>query len=979
MFHLHLVIPSAARFRLALFVAGMAALLMSPIPAFGQQATGELRGRVVDPQGAVMPGVTIVARDADSGLFRETVTNAEGTFFFSGIRPGRYEVTAELAGFKKLTRPDVRVEVGKTASVDLRLEVGGIEQQVTVTGEAPLVDTSSKEVGGNITNRELVELPSINRNFVGFVGLLPGIVPSISNESFGSDAITANAGDPRYNNYMLDGANNNDDVIGQRAGTQARTPIESIQEFQVLTGQFDAEFGRTTGAVINAVTKQGTNRFRGSGFAFFQDAALTTRDYFAEKADLEKPDTKQQQFGGTIGGPVVRDKAHFFVSVERVLIDDGVTVNIPARPEFNTTTTEKTRVWNTVVRFDHQLNAANTWAVRWLREDSPQFNQVIGNVTLDAAREEFDVDQTVVGTLSSVLGSSPVNTFRVAWTREDVAFANPCYNNNGQNQAACPPTLDFQTFTHGTSDVAQGRLNDAFQVEDTFAWFIPGHRGDHDVKFGVQYQYSDQTFTNQGISNGLFSFATDLPFDPANPATYPERFSVRVPGPLEFYQKGHYVSAFAQDKWRMNDRLTLSLGARYDVDILPVPTEPNPFFDFSDSPVDTNNIAPRIGFAYDLGGAGTTVIRGGYGLFYNSVSLGTLSGIISDGPLSDSFTVSFPVNGVDPGPSNGQFPTNPFLVNGPVVNRELLEQMFQPGSTVPNGGSFSIDNPDRTTPYAHQVSFGVERQVRGNMSASAEYIHVANRDAFINLDLNPGLRTSPARTSPYVRISDEFPAGVFTLVNEGESDYDALQLSFEKRFSNNWSSRVSYTLSRGRGNFDGNGIGTSPFQLLDDLRLDLNKGPLDADRPHNLVWSGTALIPRTGGLTFSWVARAMSGTPFTLTDSTTDPDRNGSFSEPLEAGTYNGQGEDAYEVDFESERNGARGPGFFQLDIRAGYRIAVADGMTLDAFGEIFNLTNRANFANPSGDRRQSNFLLLTDLREGALPRTGQFGLRFAF
>src|SRR5690606_23531727 len=117
----------------------------------------------------------------------------------------------------------------------------------------------------------------------------------------------------------------------------------------------------------------------------------------------------------------------------------------------------------------------------------------------------------------------------------------------------------------------------------------------------------------------------------------------------------------------------------------------------------------------------------------------------------------------------------------------------------------------------------------------------------------------------------------------------------------------------------------------------------------------------------------------TLTDSTTDPDRNGSFSEPLEAGTYNGQGEDAYEVDFESERNGARGPGFFQLDIRAGYRIAVADGMTLDAFGEIFNLTNRANFANPSGDRRQSNFLLLTDLREGALPRTGQFGLRFAF
>ena len=972
----HLSPPSRTRRRIGVAVAF---LMLGSAVAAAQQGTGELRGRVVDQQNALVPGVTVVARDADSGLFRETVTNTDGTFFFSGIRPGRYEVTAELAGFKKLSHPNVVVEVGKTASVELRMQVGGLEEEVTVTAESPLVDMSSKEVGGNISSRELVELPSINRNFVGFVGLLPGIVPSISNESFGSDSITANAGDPRYNNYMLDGANNNDDVIGQRAGTQARTPIESVQEFQVLTGQFDPEFGRTTGAVINAVTKQGTNRFRGSAFSFFQDAAFTTRDYFAEKADLEKPDTKQQQFGGTIGGPIVRDRAHFFASIERVLIDDGVTVNIPARPEFNSTTTEQTRVWNTVVRFDHQLNPSNTWAVRWLREESPQFNQVIGNVTLDASREEFDVDQTIVGNLSTVLGSSKVNTLRVAWTREDVAFANPCFNNNGQDQSACPPTLAFQTFAHGNSNVAQARVNDAYQLEDTFAWFIPGRRGDHDVKFGVQYQYSDQRFTNQGVSNGQFSFATNLPFDPANPATFPERFSVRVPGPQDFYQLGHYVTAFAQDKWLLNDRLTLSLGARYDLDILPVPTEPNPFFQLSDYPVDGNNIAPRIGFAYDLGGAGTTVLRGGYGLFYNSVSIGTLSGLISDGPLSDSFTVNFPLNGVDPGPSNGQFPTDPFLVNGPTVNRELLAQMFPPGSVVPNGGSFSIDNPDRTTPYSHQVSFGVERQLQSTMSASAEYIHVANRDFFISRDLNPGLRTSTARTAPYERISDEFPAGVFTLVNEGESDYDALQLSFEKRFSNNWSSRVSYTLSRGRGNFDGNGIGSSPFQLLDDLRLDMNDGPLDGDRTHNLVASGSALVPRTGGLTVSWVARALSGSTFTLIDSTTDPDRNGTFSEPLDAGTYSGEGEDAYTVDFERERNGARGPGFFQLDIRAGYRLRLGDDMTLDAFGEIFNVTDRANFSNPSGDRRSSNFLLLTGLRDGALPRTGQIGLRFAF
>ncbi len=232
-----------------------------------------------------------------------------------------------------------------------------------------MLDVTSKEVGGNITTRELVELPTINGNFVGFVGLLPGIVPTISTESFGSDSIAVNGQDPRNNNYMLDGGNNNDDVIGQRAGTQARTPIEAIQEFQVITNQFDAEFGRTTGAVVNAVTKSGTNIWHGSAFENFQDADLTGKDYFAEKNGSAKPDTQYQRMGGTVGGPIIKDKAHFFFSLERFIIDEGVTINIPTRPNFNTTTTEKTRVWNTVIRGDHQINANNTWGVRWLREE----------------------------------------------------------------------------------------------------------------------------------------------------------------------------------------------------------------------------------------------------------------------------------------------------------------------------------------------------------------------------------------------------------------------------------------------------------------------------------------------------------------------------------------------------------------------------------------------------------------------------------
>jgi len=247
-------------------------------------------------------------------------------------------------------------------------------------------------------------------------------------------------------------------------------------------------------------------------------------------------------------------------------------------------------------------------------------------------------------------------------------------------------------------------------------------------------------------------------------------------------------------------------------------------------------------------------------------------------------------------------------------------------------------------------------------------------------DLNPGLRGTTSRTSSLRRIDPNFTSSVLTQLNLGETEYDALQLQVEKRMSDWWSARVSYTLSYGRGNTSGSGsAASSGFQVLDDMNLDLNQGPVDTDRRHNFVVSGSTIIPRTGGLTVSYIARALSGLPFTIIDSTTDPDRNGSFAEPLESGSYSGSGEDAITVDFDSTRNGARGPGFFQLDLRVGYRLRLGEGRTLDVFGEAFNVTNRANFNSPSGDRRSTNFLRLTSLRSGALPTTGQFGIRLGF
>ena len=298
-----------------------------------QQGTADLRGRVVDSQQGAMPGVTVVVRHQESGTFRETTSGADGSFFLSAMNPGVYQVEATLDGFRPYRRSDVRLEVGRAVTVDVALEVGGLEETVTVSAEAPLVDTTSKEVGGHVSAEEFVNTPSFNRSFSGFLGMVPGIVSTVSTSTFGGDTISVGGQGARNVNYTMDGSDNNDGLTGGGTSSQARVPIEAVQEFKVLTSQFDAEYGGTSGAIVNAVSKQGTNVFHGSGFAFYQDQNLSAQNYFAKKQNLAEAPTSQQQYGGTIGGPIVRDKAHFFFSVERIIMDNGVTVNIPTRPD----------------------------------------------------------------------------------------------------------------------------------------------------------------------------------------------------------------------------------------------------------------------------------------------------------------------------------------------------------------------------------------------------------------------------------------------------------------------------------------------------------------------------------------------------------------------------------------------------------------------------------------------------------------------
>ena len=436
--------------RSSLLCWAVLAVLVAASSTFAQQGTAQIGGKVADEQGAALPGVTILVTNEATGTFREVTSSEEGTYLASQLVPGNYKIVARLTGFRTVERSGLPLQVGTTLTINLSLAIGGIEETVTVAGQSPLVDTSSARVGGNIGTSELAELPAMNRNYFAAVALLPGVQFTPSNQ-MGNDTILASGQSAQGNNVTVDGGYNMDDALGATAGAQVRTPLEAIQEFQVLTSMYDAEFGRASGVIVNAVTKAGTNQFKGVGFLSMASNRLTSRDFLVRQGNLPKPTVTKRDWGGVIGGPIVKNKAHFLFSLERQIDNPTRTRVFPTRPSLNYSTIEERSSWNTLIRVDHQLNASHTWAIRYLRESAPQFPTGFADrTTLESLQDETDLDETAVGTLTSVLGNSRVNTLRVARTWEHWWQGNPCTRALGFERdgpmSGCPPQLDYLSF-----------------------------------------------------------------------------------------------------------------------------------------------------------------------------------------------------------------------------------------------------------------------------------------------------------------------------------------------------------------------------------------------------------------------------------------------------------------------------------------------------------------------------------------------------
>ncbi len=831
-------------------------------PAQAQFARADLSGTVLDPDGSPLPGVTVTVRNEATSAERITVTSATGGYNINGLIPSTYNVTFTLQGFNTSETTGVVLQVGQDGEINATLKLGGITETVTVTGESPLVDVASKEVGGNLTAEDFISLPTQGRSFVVFAGLLPGVQVSPDSQSTASDSILVNGMDDNSNSFNIDGANNDDDVIGATAGAQTRTAIEAIQEFQILTSQFDAEFGRAIGGVLNAITKSGDNTVHGSAFYYYQDSSINKANFFTRRSNLEKPDFTFKSIGGTLGGPIIRNKLFFFGSYERQTPNEGIAREFSTRPEFNFTTTEENLLRNFMVKLDYQVSSDHRIAARYLQEYSPQFNQIIGgNTSLEAAREEFDRDTSFVGSIDSVLSDRAVNNLRISVTREDVAFANSGFNNNGKTfaaQRALNVSLDHDNILLGASTVASARINNSRQYDDTYSLYAPDFwGGDHDFRFGGHFSDRLVRRNNASTANGQFDFDTDTEWDLNDLSTYPTDFTIRVGGAqggdLDIpHEKA--LGIFFQDDYQPSDNVTLNLGVRMD----------------RQSTVGEANIGPRLGFSWDPARDGRTVVRGGFGRFYDRFPIGSWEDFFLDAVnLSSGYTQRVPGSGSDP-----QLFFDIVQANGYTTPNQLRDHLAADieGNLA---GAFNsaptVDNGDRVTPYADTVSVGVEREISNGVSVGFDFVHTRNRDIQLRADLNPFSRSQGGR--PNISILNGSTVeldSVRTYVNGGKSNTNSLQFSLQRRFMDSaigrFSARVSYTYLNQSGDVEARSLEVARFQLRTESGYNFDTGtiigapvnlglsnPASMDfpsnwvRPHNLVTSWSYQVPGTGG------------------------------------------------------------------------------------------------------------------------------------
>ncbi|HET9263104.1 MAG TPA: TonB-dependent receptor [Vicinamibacterales bacterium] len=973
-----------ALLRIPVLVALCAGL--SAAPALAQQR-GTISGRVLDQGKLALPGATVTIVNDDTGFTRTAVTSETGAFTIPNLEPGSYTVTIEMQGFRPVKRAKVQLVAGSELEVPVEMQVGGLEETVEVLGDSPLIERTSNTVGGSLSNREIEEVPSNFRNVTALTSLIPGMTPNPAQSSFEGGQVVANGTPAQSNVYLIDGMYNNDDRLGGSQGTQVRVVLDNIDEYQVLANQYSAEYGGGAGAIINMVTRGGTNQFHGRAYTYFRDDAFNARGHFLPD-DAEKPDERTLQFGFGIGGPIVRDKAHFYFTYERDHEDIAGLKRFPAEAAPLATDfvgTFSVRATNYFGRGDVQLNEGHILNARWVLETAPTkgegFN--VSDETIDAQGWENDWDHLFNITYTAVLTDRASNVLRVGRIGEQLETGAQTFFDSDVNGIGFDGR---DPFTIGQSNVHPSYVTGiggtgtfttirTYTIDNSFSYFVPNLLGgEHTFKAGGGFSLN-QANPRSSMDSGTFEFESELPFDPANPETYPIQFDITVGPPgqqFDVVAKDRRTYLFVEDKWRVSNNLTFNVGLRYD--------------NQRHAPNSKDDISPRAGFAWDLTGEGTSVVRGGIGRFYSyfpvSVDLFyTQTGVITPFP---GISIRDP--------------------NSPVLQPDMItDSLGNPGVAVLSaagraaltaqrdailaGQTFNrnprLDHPDRQMPYQWAWSLGFSHELFPNGAVSIDYVGNVSRDQMGWVDINEpvnGVRPQADGFDPTgTLIPAEARGTSFQRVLQSQTsddfdgDYQSLQFSFVKRYADRWSGRVSYTLQK--SNYVGLGNPDNRRVWLDnDIRADY--GRFASDRRH--VLSATASVSPWTHLTIATVVSAISGDAI---NETVGRDVNGDLDNtdrPIQ-----GVDDLAFpirsEVDSQGRAviNGLTGEKSLTTDLSFRYQIPLARGLqSLDLFYDIFNLFNNENLVDPTGNRRSANFMVPIAAR---FARQMQFGVRVRF
>ncbi len=1019
------------------------ALFLPASSALAQTSnTGTLTGVVKDEKGGVVPGASIKLTNLGTNSARTATTSAEGVFEISQLVPGTYRLEVEAQGFSKFLQEDVVVNVLQRTSINPELKVGGIGETVTVTGEtSPLVETTKTEVSGVIDQRQMENLPVNGRSFASLAILIPGatLQPSFDPTKARVGTFSVGGSTGRNLNITIDGGDNKDNAVG---GILQNFSMEGIQEFALSTQRFSAANGRSGGALLSIVSKSGTNGVHGSAFGFFRTQRLNANApallakanplKFPDPADAVKPPFGREQFGGSIGGPIKKDKAFFFGTLERTRERGNSIVFGSDRTEISFLEPfgykavqflpQPFNDWVYTVKGDFKLSPNHTLVTRFAGQNNDGLNDQAGflivRTDLSGGNKTLNTLYSFLANETWIVNSSAVNQFTYQYSTFD-------------NRILATTDLPNLSFPGGivvgrNGNVPQQTIQKKHQFRDDLSW----NRGNHSFKFGGDFVW-------EPTLGGIFAFTSAASysffFDPAqianNPGQFPQGFRTTqvLPGPItcavladagctaadlagfgvvaqvdlaggdpsfNLRDGARQFAGYIQDDWKITPRFTLNIGARYDVDIgfvdhghaaenrayraLKIIGSPYASKVVED---DKNNISPRIGFAWDLHGDARSVLRGGYGIYFDQSFLNVpLFAVQQANPeIYANFTNDDPNLSI-----NSPAPVVPRPLNNPLPGSRgrMLDPFFE-------------------SPYSQQWNMGYAQEVGHNMSLEFDYVHILGLHEFTSLDINPrngplhnAQRGDPASRFPRI-LAPQFAAHASELLaafgtaspfaritvaqSDGRSRYDALTVSFKRRYANKYQLNAHYTFSKARAWFGQTGDFGNQAQNVFDKWDPINFGPSDADERHRFVVSGLFDLP--GGFQVAPIFQIASARPYSIFPSCgCDINRDGVN---VDRDSIAPNTDDQHHLPL----NPIRGDNFQQLNVRVSKFYNLGEQRKLGLFFEAFNVFNTANFGreiqNVTGTPdfgKPLNFFGATGFSEPlGIPFQAQLGLRFSF